>query len=181
MIVYTVGHSTRSEAEFIAILRAYRIELLADVRTVPKSRHSPQFHIDNLGSSLPAHGIEYRHFPKLGGLRHASKDSDLNAGWRNASFRGYADYMQTTGFAEGVAELMEAATGRTTAIMCAEAVPWRCHRSMVGDALIVRGVQVRDIFTETDWREESLTSFAHVEGTAITYPPANRIDAAEQD
>ncbi|MDI2099269.1 DUF488 family protein [Ruicaihuangia caeni] len=170
MIVYTIGHSTRTEAEFLETLHAYEIELLADVRTVPKSRHTPQFHIDNLSRTLPARGIDYRHFSALGGLRHAKKDSTVNAGWRNASFRGYADYMQTSEFAEGIAELMRAASEKRTAIMCAEAVPWRCHRSMVGDALLVRGVEVRDIFSDTDWRAEKVTPFAVVDGTTITYP-----------
>lgn len=168
--VYTVGHSTHPIAEFLAILRVHGIEMVVDVRTIPKSRHNPQFAQDVLPASLGTGGIAYRRIEDLGGLRHARKDS-VNTGWRNASFRGYADYMQTDGFARGIAELEVVAAESVTAIMCAEAVPWRCHRSMIGDALLVRGHRVLDIYSATQAKPEKLTSFAVVDGTTITYPP----------
>lgn len=170
MTVYTIGHSTREIAEFIEILKRYDIRLLVDVRTVPRSRHTPQFNGDSLEGELKKHGIDYTHVAKLGGLRHAAKDS-VNTGWRNTSFRGYADYMQTTGFKEGIGELLELANSTTAAIMCAEAVPWRCHRSLIGDALLVRNAEVVDIFDKNKTQKEQLTSFARVDGADITYPP----------
>ena len=168
--IFTVGHSTLSIDRFIALLHAYGIERLADVRTVPRSRHNPQFNTDELGRSLADHKIDYVPLPALGGLRHARKDS-INTGWRNTSFRGYADYMQTEAFEQGLEELIALSREKRTAIMCAEAVPWRCHRSLVADALHVRGIPVIEILSETDYRPHKLTSFALVEGTAITYPP----------
>lgn len=169
MRIYTIGHSTRNLEEFVAILGKYGITQLVDVRTVPRSRHVPQFNEDNLAEELPKFGINYKHLSKLGGLRHAKKDS-INQGWHNASFRGYADYMQTDEFLAGVDELLELTGHKTTAIMCAEAVPWRCHRSMIGDALLVRGIEVIDIFDEDKVQPEKLTSFAKVDGLKISYP-----------
>lgn len=168
--IYTVGHSTHPIEEFIALLNAHGIKRLVDVRTIPKSRHNPQFMQDALAASLRAEGITYRWVKALGGLRHAHKDSP-NAGWRNASFRGYADYMQTAEFAEAVDDLVKRGAHNDLAIMCAEAVPWRCHRSLIGDALLVRGVKVLDIMTEKSAVPHKLTSFAQVDGTSITYPP----------
>ena len=168
--IFTVGHSTLPIADFVALLKAYGIERLGDVRTVPRSRHNPQFNADALAASLAEAGIAYVPMPALGGLRHARRDSP-NAGWRNKSFRGYADYMQSPAFEEGVEALIRTGRERRTAIMCAEAVPWRCHRSLVADALAVRGVPVVEILSPTNWRMHSLTPFAHVEGTEITYPP----------
>lgn len=168
-MVHTIGHSTRPMEEFLAILRAHDISSLVDIRTVPKSRHNPQFHIDSLSRTLPDAGLEYRHLPTLGGLRQPRKDS-LNQGWRNLSFRGYADYMGTPEFASGIEELLALARAQPTAIMCAEAVPWRCHRSLVGDALLVRGVDVIDIYDEAKATPETLTRFAVVDGLSITYP-----------
>jgi uncharacterized protein (DUF488 family) len=169
MKIYTIGHSTRTLDELIDILRHYRIEQLIDVRTVPKSRHTPQFNAENLIAELPDAGIAYQHLAKLGGLRHAGKDS-INTAWRNASFRGYADYMQTDAFREGLEELIALASEKLTAIMCAEAVPWRCHRSMIGDALLIREIEVIDIFDEKKTQAEKLTDFAHIDGLVITYP-----------
>lgn len=169
MLIHTIGHSTRPFDEFVAVLRAHDIEAVADVRTVPKSRHNPQFHIDALTRTLPEAGLAYVHLAALGGLRHARPDS-ANAGWRNASFRGYADYMQTPEFAAGLDELLALAAEKRTAIMCAEAVPWRCHRSLVGDALLVRGHEVVDIYDERTAKPERLTSFAVVDGLEVTYP-----------
>ena len=169
--VYTVGHSTLPIERFLAVLRAHGIERLADVRTVPRSRRNPQFNSDALAESLRAAGIEYVPLRELGGLRKPRADSP-NAGWRNDGFRGYADYMQTPEFARGLESLLKLGRERRTAIMCAEAVPWRCHRSLVADALAVRGVPVVDILGETERREHALTPFARVHGTTITYPPA---------
>lgn len=173
MVIYTIGHSTRELAEFVEVLQTYKITQLVDVRSVPRSRHTPQFNEDNLTKVLPQEGIAYIHLAALGGLRHTTKDS-INLGWRNASFRGYADYMQTPEFAAGIDELLRLAANKTTVIMCAEAVPWRCHRSLIGDALLVRGHEVLDIFDEKTCKPETLTSFAHVTGLSLTYPaPAN--------
>ena len=168
--VFTVGHSTLPIETFIALLDAYGIRRLADVRTVPRSRRNPQFNADALASALRARSIEYVALPALGGLRHARKDSP-NAGWRNESFRGYADYMQTRAFAEGLDALIRMSRELRTAIMCAEAVPWRCHRSLVADALEVRGIPAVEILSERSARMHKLTPFARVEGTTITYPP----------
>jgi uncharacterized protein (DUF488 family) len=152
------------------MLEANGIQSLVDVRTVPKSRHNPQFAEDALRISMPAVGIDYERMAGLGGLRHTTTAS-VNGAWRNASFRGYADYMQTPAFAEALAELIELANRRRVAIMCAEAVPWRCHRSLIGDALLTHGFEVDDIMTATSTKPHTMTSFAHVEGTKITYPP----------
>jgi|SRR5580765_5522075 len=168
--IFTVGHSTLPSEEFIALLQAYGIECLADVRTVPRSRHNPQFNSDTLGQALRACKIEYVPLPALGGLRRARKDSP-NSGWRNSSFRGYADYMQSQEFADGLEELISLSRSHRTAIMCAEAVPWRCHRSLVADALIVRGIPVIEVLSATSYRDHQMTPFARVEGTAVTYPP----------
>jgi uncharacterized protein (DUF488 family) len=169
MTIYTIGHSTRPADEFIRILRTYAIRLLADIRTVPRSRRNSQYDQTELKRVLDGHKIAYRHLAGLGGLRHARKDS-LNTAWKNASFRGYADYMQTQQFAAALDSLLEMAKEQTTAIMCAEAVPWRCHRSLVGDALVIRGIDVQDIFSENIVRPHQLTPFARVEGLEITYP-----------
>lgn len=176
--VFTVGHSTHPIDEFVRMLQANGVQVLADVRTIPKSRHNPQFGQDELRESLPAAGIEYRRLAGLGGLRHTRADSvnGVNGAWRNASFRGYADYMQTPAFDEALGELLDLAEHSTVAIMCAEAVPWRCHRSLVGDALVARGVTVRDIMTPTSTKPHTLTRFAHVDGTRVTYPPEEQAE-----
>jgi uncharacterized protein (DUF488 family) len=167
--VFTVGHSTLPIEEFIALLHGYGIKCLADIRTVPRSRHNPQFNHDALCGALTASGIAYVKMPALGGLRHTRKDSP-NTGWRNKSFRGYADYMQTEEFAEGLTKLISLSRQERTAIMCAEAVPWRCHRSLVADALNVRGIPVVEILSQTSRRPHKLTPFAHVNGMKLTYP-----------
>ncbi|HEV8377560.1 MAG TPA: DUF488 domain-containing protein [Tepidisphaeraceae bacterium] len=167
--LYTIGHSTRTFDEFLAILQADKIKMLVDVRTVPRSRRVPQFNTENLSESLPRHHIQYLHLPSLGGLRIARPDS-ANTGWRNDSFRGYADYMQTAEFESGLKELISVAKKQPTSIMCAEAVPWRCHRSLIADAMLVRGWQVIDLFSETSAKPHKLTDFAKVEGTHVTYP-----------
>lgn len=167
--IYTIGHSTRPIDEFIDLLRQHGIETLVDVRTIPKSRHNPQYWHDALAASLEEAGIAYRHLPGLGGRRRAAKDS-INDAWKNASFRGYADHMQTAEFLAALDELIAIGEGSTTAIMCSEAVPWRCHRSLVGDALLVRGIEVIDIISPTSARPEKITPWARVDGTTITYP-----------
>ena len=137
--VFTLGHSTLPIERFVALLARYGIEQLADVRTVPRSRRNPQFNADALSESLRTVGISYVPFRELGGLRKPRPDSP-NSGWRNESFRGYADYMQTPEFEAGLSRLVELGAKQRTAIMCAEAVPWRCHRSLVADALVARGI-----------------------------------------
>jgi len=168
-IVLTIGHSTRPLEEFIALLQAHGATCVVDVRTVPRSRHNPQFNKDSLPHSLKPAGLGYVHTPGLGGLRHAKRDSP-NMGWRNVSFRGYADYMQTPGFAQSLEELIRLARQDRIVLMCAEAVPWRCHRSLIADALLVRGIRTEDIMSATRRQAHTLTPFAKVQGTAITYP-----------
>lgn len=170
--VYTVGHSTRSFEELVGLLRAHGVRRLVDVRTVPRSRRHPHFSREALVESLPAAGIEYRWLSELGGLRRPRPDSP-NTGWRNESFRGFADHMQTAGFAAAVDELLALAQGDDLAIMCSEAVPWRCHRSLVGDALLVRGAKVLDIMSAGKATPHRLTPFARVAGTEVTYPPTD--------
>jgi len=175
--LFTIGHSTRSLEELIEILLAHGVAVLADVRTVPRSRRVPQFNAETLGRDLAKAGIEYHPMPALGGLRRTKADS-INTAWRNASFRGYADYMQTKAFEAGLKELIKIARAKPTAIMCAEAVPWRCHRSLIADALLVHNWQVIDLMSKTSAKPHKLTPFAKVEGTRITYP-AEALDEEE--
>ena len=168
-IVLTIGHSTHTIEEFIGLLQAHGVTRVADVRTVPRSRHNPQFNRDSLPASLKRAGVGYVHLPGLGGLRHARSDS-VNLGWRNASFRGYADYMQTPEFEQSLEELIRLANEERIALMCAEAVPWRCHRSLIADALLVRGIRTENIMTRVLRQVHTLTPFAKVQGIAITYP-----------
>jgi len=169
--VYTIGHSTHPIEDFIGMLEARDIERLVDVRTVPGSRHNPQYGESELNNSLRAAGIDYNRIAALGGLRHTpAAVESVNGAWRNKSFRSYADYMQTPEFADGVDELIALATTRTVAIMCAEAVPWRCHRSLIGDALLIRGIQVVDIMSKTSAKPHALTAFAKVDGDRVWYP-----------
>jgi uncharacterized protein (DUF488 family) len=168
-MIYTVGHSTRPPQEFSSILNAFLIRTVVDIRTVPRSRKNPQYNQEELKQWLSEDGVGYMHFRDLGGLRHPRKDS-VNIGWRNDSFRGYADYMQSDQFASAISQLISLASEQTVAIMCAEAVPWRCHRSLVGDALLVRGVHVQHIMSATSSKAHALTAWAHVDGLRITYP-----------
>lgn len=151
------------------MLQAHSIAQLVDVRKIPRSRRHPQFNSEALAASLPSKGIVYRHMPELGGLRHARRDS-INTAWRNASFRGYADYMQTPEFQAALQVLIVVAAEAPTSIMCAEAVPWKCHRSLIGDALLARGIRVLDIMSVTKAEPHVLTQFAKVHGTDVTYP-----------
>ncbi len=168
--LFTIGHSNRSIEEFLLILKTYKISLLVDVRHYPGSRHCPQFGQDKLIHSLKEVGIEYKSLIGLGGRRKKVKDSLLNAGWRSPQFRGYADFMQTEEFGENLAKLITLAKEKNTAIMCAEAVPWRCHRSMISDALLVNEFIVWDIISENNVNPHSLTSFAQIDKKTITYP-----------
>ncbi|MCR4295785.1 MAG: DUF488 domain-containing protein [Elusimicrobia bacterium] len=172
--LYTIGHSTRTLEEFLSLLEAFSVKRLVDVRTVPKSRHVPWFNKETLPAALKSRGILYTHLKALGGLRHARKDSQ-NGGWRNASFRGYADYMATPNFARGVEALNRLRAKRRVAIMCAEAVPWRCHRSMIADAEAARGIAVRHIMSAKTANPHKLTSFAVVDRRSdppvVRYPP----------
>jgi len=175
--LYTIGHSNRSLDEFIAMLRAHHITYLVDVRSVPKSRHVPWFNQAVLKSALRKHKIGYTHMKALGGLRHAHKDS-INQGWRNASFRGYADYMQTHQFYLALKALNQLIKTKThVAVMCAEAVPWRCHRSLIGDAETVRRVRVQHLMSKTTLHPHELTAFAVVDRSKrpikIYYPKAD--------
>ncbi len=168
--VFTIGHSTRPIDEFIHLLKSHGVQRIADVRTMPRSRFNPQFDIAQLPELLRAAHIHYTHLPGLGGLRKPRPDS-INLGWRNQSFRGYADYMQTTAFKESLQRCLELAGAERVALMFAEAVPWRCHRSLIADALLVHGVRVEEIVGAARRRDHVLTRFAKVEGTTITYPP----------
>ena len=167
--VWTVGHSTRELDALVAILDDAGVELLADVRTVPRSRRLPHFNREALAAELPRRGLLYRHMPQLGGFRRAVAGSP-NTAWRNASFRGYADYMLTDAFEAALAELIELASAQRTAIMCSEAVPWRCHRSLVADALTARSHLVTHLMGHGREQTHTPTSFARIEDGRVTYP-----------
>jgi uncharacterized protein (DUF488 family) len=167
--VFTIGHSTRPVSLFVSILQPLGIDLVVDIRTVPRSRHNPQFNKETLPDSLAQFGIGYLHVAGLGGLRKAHPES-LNRGWRNSSFRGFADYMETDEFKSNLKELIELSADHNLVLMCAETLPWRCHRSLVADALLMRGVKVRHILKEGVYQEHRLTSWAQVQGMEITYP-----------
>ncbi len=170
-LLYTIGHSTRPLPVFISLLKKYKIKRLIDVRTIPRSRHNPQFNRETLPVRLRKNGIRYLHLKGLGGLRHALPDS-INRGWRNSSFRGYADYMQTREFSANLKQLVALVKKRgATAIMCAEALPWRCHRSLIADALTVKGLPVRHIMSATTANQHKLTAFARVTRGKVSYPP----------
>jgi uncharacterized protein (DUF488 family) len=173
IVVMTIGHSTHSIDEFKEILKAHGIQKIVDVRTIPKSRHNPQFNKDTLPKALGR--IGYKHMNGLGGLRHAKKDS-VNTGWKNSSFRGFADYMQTEEFEAALEKLIEMAGKKQIAIMCAEAVPFRCHRSLIADALTVRKIKVEHIYSSTNSKPHKLTPFAKVRGKAVTYPESSLFD-----
>jgi uncharacterized protein (DUF488 family) len=168
--IFTVGHSTRSIDEFLELMQTYGIREVIDVRSIPKSRHNPQFNAEPFKRFLNKSHIRYNQLKKLGGLRHAKKDS-MNLGWRNTSFRGFADYMATSEFREGLVSLIKIARSSKTAFMCAEAVPWRCHRSLIADALIKKGWIVRDIVSLTSAKRHRLTPFLKVKKGHLFYPP----------
>ncbi|MFZ2187227.1 MAG: DUF488 domain-containing protein [Candidatus Moraniibacteriota bacterium] len=168
-VIFTIGHSTHPIDEFMELLKAHAIQEVADVRTIPKSRHNPQFNEDDLKKSLRTAHVRYKHIKRLGGLRHTTKDS-INLGWHNTSFRGYADYMATPEFEEGLETLLKIASTKNTIIMCAEAVPWRCHRSLIADALTKKGWLVRDIMSHTSAVKHRLTPFLKVRKGQLIYP-----------
>ncbi len=174
--IFTIGHGTRSLEEFGQALQAFGVRKLVDVRTVPRSRHNPQFNKDTLPEALKPFKISYLHMPTLGGLRHPEKDS-INGAWRNASFRGFADYMQTKGFGRALGRLTRLAKGRTVAFMCAESVPWRCHRFLISDALAARGWVVEHIYSATNARPHRMTPWARKKGGRIFYPEIKNDEA----
>lgn len=169
LTILTIGHSTRTLDEFVELLKAYGATLVVDVRTVPRSRHNPQFNKETLPNTLKPCGIKYIHMPDIGGLRRPKHDS-INLAWRNSGFRGYADYMQTKEFTDNLLKIIALARENCLALMCAEALPWRCHRSLISDALVVRHVKVEHIISATSLISHQLNETAHVEGTKITYP-----------
>ena len=165
----TIGHSTRTLETFVHILRTFEVKQIVDVRTVPRSRHNPQFNRETLPDGLKPAGMEYLHLPGLGGLRHPRPGTE-NVGWRNASFKGFADYMETSDFENHLGKLVELAQQKRTVLMCAEALPWRCHRSLIADALEVRGIKVDHILSSTHLQSHRMTPFAQVRGTRLVYP-----------
>jgi uncharacterized protein (DUF488 family) len=175
-VIWTIGHSTRPIENFLALLQGHGIRHLVDVRTIPRSRHNPQFNTEALRQSLKEAGLAYNHARELGGLRKPVKDS-LNLGWKNVSFRGYADYMQTPAFWSALKDLMVTGEHTPTAVMCAEAVPWRCHRSLIADALLTQGWAVRHIMTQDRADQHHLTPFAKIDETRLLYPPRSIADA----
>lgn len=175
MRIWTLGHSTKTIDELVDILRHYRIEVLVDVRTVPRSRTNPQFNKNELERVLPERGIEYIHQKDLGGLRRPLKDSP-NIGWHNESFRGFADYMGTDEFEKALSSLIDLAKIRRVAVMCAELLPWRCHRSLIADALLIRGFDVEEILNMGKSQLHKLTPFAVVDGHRLRYPPEEILD-----
>jgi hypothetical protein len=170
-LILTIGHSTHPIEQFVELLRQHEVEELVDIRTIPRSRHNPQFNSEALAKAVRREGIDYAHIKELGGLRHARSDS-INTGWRNASFRGYADYMQTGEFDEAVGQLLQMCAEKRCAVMCAEAVPWRCHRSLLADALVARGIAVEHILSRSRRDVHTLTPFARIENGKVTYPEA---------
>ncbi len=176
--ILTIGHSTRTLQDFIHWLQEYGVSKIVDIRTVPRSRHNPQFNRESLPNDLISAGIGYVHMPGLGGLRHPRADS-TNTGWRNASFRGFADYMETQEFKENLQKLIDLANQGRIALMCAESVPWRCHRSLVGDALQVRGIQVEHMLSPSRSQPHTITPWARIEGTRIFYPMGKKTKPQE--
>jgi uncharacterized protein (DUF488 family) len=172
--IFTIGHSTRSFEDFTRILQAHDVKAIADVRQFPRSRRFPHFNDESLSATLPAIGIRYLHMKELGGRRKANPDS-INTAWRNDAFRGYADYMQTDAFRSELKELMRFSSEQPTATMCAEAVPWRCHRNLISDALLANGWHVLDIYDEKTVKEHKLAPFAQVHDTRVTYPDKNNL------
>ena len=167
---YTMGFSNRSWDDTIHILQEFQINTLVDIRTLPGSKHTPQFNLEHMEDALPQVAINYVHMKPLGGLRKPWKESMVNAGWKNSGFRGYADYMQTPEFDAALQELIQMIQKKTTVYCCTEAVFWRCHRQLVSDALLVRGFRIGHIFSATKAEEHKLTNFVKVDGTRLTYP-----------
>jgi uncharacterized protein (DUF488 family) len=179
-VVLTVGHSTRPLEDFIGLLQHYSVQMVIDLRTVPRSRHNPQFNRETLPGRLESAGIKYIHMSGLGGLRHPRPDS-TNTGWRNASFRGFADYMGTDDFEKNLEDVIRLSRRERIALMCAETLPWRCHRSLVADALVIRGMRVEHILSLNHHQPHSLTPFAKVQGTRVIYPPQEIEESEDAD
>ena len=173
--LWTIGHSTRPIEEFVGVLQSHGIQVLVDVRTIPFSRRNPQFYQETLAQSLRETGLQYRHMPELGGRRKTRPDS-VNVGWRNEGFRGYADYMQTQEFWDGLEELVNIGQQSPSAVMCAEAVPWRCHRTLIADALVIRGWTVHHIISASSLKTHTLTPFAKSDAGRLTYPAESSSD-----
>ena len=169
LTVFTIGHSTRTIDEFVELLKTCGINLLVDVRTVPRSRYNPQFNKETLPNTLKTYNIKYIHMPDIGGLRRPKHDS-INLAWKNMGFRGYADYMQTKEFTDNLLKIIALARENKLGLMCAEALPWRCHRSLISDTLIVRHIKVEHIISAKSCLNHQLNEMAHVEGTQVTYP-----------
>ena len=167
--IFSIGHGTRTLEAFVQVLHSFEVDLVVDVRTIPRSRHNPQYNMDTLPGGLAEYGIGYHHASALGGLRKVRHDSP-NTGWRNASFRGFADYMLTPEFEAGLLGLLARVSGRKAVLMCAETLPWRCHRSLIADALLLRGTSVLHIFGDGNAKPHVVTPWARVEGMTITYP-----------
>jgi uncharacterized protein (DUF488 family) len=184
MTVYTIGHSTRGQAELLEILKSWGVTCLVDIRSFPGSRKFPHFNRETLSGALGGLGIKYIHYKPLGGLRKKTTPDSPNTAWENESFRAYADYMQTPEFEKGLTELIRMATESKTVIMCAEAVPWRCHRQLISDALVaLKGVNVLHILSSNKVQPHTMTRFAKVEGQRLTYPGkpvATKSDALSQ-
>ena len=179
-MIWTIGHSTRSSEEFLSLLTRHEITRLVDVRRYPGSRRCPQFNSDLLAASLSEAGLAYRHMPDLGGRRPPRSDSPNN-GWKNASFRGYADYMQTGTFHQAIEELTSDARRSRTVIMCAEALPWRCHRSLIADRLLINGWDVRHITGPSQAQQHRLTAFAVRRGHDLLYPASTDQDSPRRE
>jgi len=167
--VFTIGHSTRPLEDFVELIKNHNIKSVIDIRTIPRSRHNPHFNADTLPNTLGKAGFSYQHMAGLGGLRHTHPDSP-NSGWRNTTFRGFADYIQTPEFEENLEVLISLAQKEIIVLMCAEAVPWRCHRSLIADALVMRGITVEHILSRASCRAHVLTPWAQIQGNLITYP-----------
>jgi uncharacterized protein (DUF488 family) len=168
-VVLTIGHSTRTLEEFVQLIEVYGLTLVVDVRTVPRSRHNPHFNKETLPTSLKHYGVRYIHMPEIGGLRHPKHES-VNTAWKNSGFRGYADYMQTQEFTNSLLKIVALARENRLVLMCSEALPWRCHRNLISDALVVRHIKVEHIISKDGVIDHELNSLAQVEGTKITYP-----------
>ncbi|HYX33653.1 MAG TPA: DUF488 domain-containing protein [Oligoflexus sp.] len=169
-MIYSIGHSDRTLEDLVELLQTRAITLVADVRKMPRSRTNPQFNLEMLQKDLPSVGISYVHLPRLTGLRKAGKSISSSNGWRNKSFKAYADYMESSEFSAGLDELLTIAQQSTVAVMCSEAVWWRCHRRLIADALVVRGVDVRHILSKAPAKSHQLTEIAHVEAGQLSYP-----------
>ncbi|CAI9086298.1 DUF488 domain-containing protein [Methylacidiphilum fumariolicum] len=174
MIIKSIGHGTKSLEELISMLKEANVEALIDVRSIPRSRHNPQFNKETIAEALSKESILYIHLPEAGGLRHPKKDSP-NKGWKNESFRGFADYMATANFAAALDKIIEIGKEKSAALMCAETLPWRCHRSLIADALLLRGVEVVHILPKGKEIKHQLTPWSQIKNGIVTYPASDEM------